>query len=168
MGDERVTERSMSSAMVDGAHRYRLSRWWGDGPRVLWCMLNPSTADERDDDPTIRKCVGFARRWRFDGIEVVNLYSWRATHPRDLAKNLEHAVDHQTDITILEMARRCPIVIVGWGSYAARPWALGRATRVLQDLVCCCEQLECLGTNRDGSPRHPLMVAYATPREPYE
>jgi hypothetical protein len=67
-----------------GRYRYRLWRRWADGPTVLFVMLNPSTADADVDDPTIRRCIGFARSWGAGALEVVNLYAWRATQPAEL------------------------------------------------------------------------------------
>src|SRR5689334_20041621 len=64
-----------------GLYRYRLTRRWGDGPALLFVMLNPSTADATEDDPTIRRCTGFAKREGMPAIEVVNLFAWRATDP---------------------------------------------------------------------------------------
>lgn len=68
-----------------GTYRYWLCREWSPGlDSLVWLMLNPSTADATQDDPTIRRCMGFARRWGYGGITVVNLYAYRATNPRDL------------------------------------------------------------------------------------
>lgn len=64
----------------DRLYRYRLSRIWADGPRATFVMLNPSTADENKDDPTLRRCMGFARQWGLGGLSIVNLYALRATN----------------------------------------------------------------------------------------
>ena len=75
-----------SSAVVSPCERYRyvLRRVFGSGPAVMFVGLNPSTADEHRDDPTIRRCIGFAKRWGYGTVVVTNLYAWRATQPRDL------------------------------------------------------------------------------------
>src|SRR6187200_2293770 len=75
-----------ASFSSDRRYRYRLDRWWSDGaPPVVWVMLNPSAADATVDDPTIRRVVALSRSWGFGGCTVVNLFGWRAAHPRDLA-----------------------------------------------------------------------------------
>ena len=80
MGHEHTSARLSD----DRRYRYLLVRRWDNTlPDATFVMLNPSTADERDDDPTIRKCIGFAKRWGCGGIKVVNLYAFRATNPRD-------------------------------------------------------------------------------------
>lgn len=72
---------------ADGLYRYRLGRTWCPSERgVVWVMLNPSTADAHFDDPTIRRCVGFARSWGMGWITVVNLYAFRATYPQELER----------------------------------------------------------------------------------
>jgi len=85
----RTVERVVRSAVLSdcGTYRYSLTRRWSPGPLLGWVMLNPSRADALVDDPTIRRCVGFARRWGFAGIVVRNLYALRATDPRELSRH---------------------------------------------------------------------------------
>jgi len=69
----------------DGLYRWRLWRLWdASRPRLLWVLLNPSTADARDDDPTLRRCVGYAVRWGYGAVDLVNLFALRSTDPRAL------------------------------------------------------------------------------------
>jgi len=138
-------------------YRYRLWRRWGDGPAALFVMLNPSTADDTRDDPTIRRCIGFARRWRFGGLEVVNLYALRATRPRDLLAAAA-PVGPDNDDHLRDAAARAGAIVVAWGRHG-RP---DRAARVAALLGAA--RLQCLGVNQDRSPRHPLYVPAAARR----
>ena len=122
-------------------------------------MLNPSTADEDQDDPTIRRCVGFARRWRAPAMEVVNLYALRATHPRDLFAH-RAPIGSDNDDAIRDAAARAGSIVVAWGAHGARDPE--RVARVI-DLLGA-RRLACLGANRGGSPKHPLFVPYQTKR----
>jgi hypothetical protein len=145
-----------------GQYRYWLTREWGDGPRLTWVMLNPSTADADTDDATIRKCVGFARRWGYGGFAVVNLFAWRATNPREVPEP-SRAIGSENDATILRMSEGRDVVCA-WGLV---PRAVHRA-RVAEVLgMLRNRRVTCLGTTEDGQPRHPLMLAYATERVPY-
>lgn len=122
---------------------------------ATFVMLNPSTADADVDDPTIRRCMGFARAWGMGGLGVVNLYGYRATDPRELHKvpdpvgphndlALEHAISYALD-------NQLPL-IAAWGSNA-------EARRVEQVMALCgSEGWECLGTTIKGAPRHPLYL----------
>lgn len=74
-----------SAARIIGPYRYTLTRVWEEErPRVCFVMLNPSTADASQEDPTIRRCLSFARSWGYGSLEVVNLFAWRATKPTDI------------------------------------------------------------------------------------
>lgn len=142
-----------------GRYRYNLWRVWDhDLPRVLWVMLNPSTADAEMDDPTIRKCVGFARRWGFGSIEVVNLFAWRCTDPRDLPGD-ESANGPDRDRYWLEAAGRANLTVAGWGAHVSYGPTIGKAMSTFADM-------DCLGFTASGQPRHPLMLGYATDKVP--
>jgi len=117
----------------------------GEGT-VLFVMLNPSTATEEVSDPTIRRCEGFAQRWGYARLEVVNLFSHRATRPKDLSR--KH--DARDDRVIREAVGRADRVVAAWGINGAG----ARARAVLAMLGAC----DCLGVTKDGHPRHPLYL----------
>ena len=152
-----------------GMYRWLLWRSWGLGKRLLFIMLNPSTADGAEDDPTIRKCIGFARRLGFDGIEVVNLYAFRATKPKDLMDVLPVlGEDGDADGMILDAARRADTIICAWGAQARKiPW---RAQAVLTQLRenGHAKKLHALRLLADGTPEHPLMLPYSCGLVPLE
>jgi hypothetical protein len=125
--------------------------------------LNPSTADAERDDPTIRKCVGFARTWGFGGVEVVNLFAYRATLPCEMRLAAD-PIGPTNDSHILDVAARCRPVVAAWGTHGD---FLGRSRAVLDLLATLGTHVECLGTTRSGHPRHPLYVRYDTPLVPY-
>lgn len=116
-------------------------------------MLNPSTADAERNDPTIRRCIGFARDWGYDGIEVVNLFAFRATRPADL-KRASAPIGDRNDAYIRRAVQRCEQTVLAWGAAGV---LLGRGRLVLHRLeerpgVCC------LGWTAGGQPRHPLYA----------
>jgi len=137
----------------DRRYRYRLWRRWDRSrPRIAFCMLNPSTADARRDDPTIRRCIGFARDWGYGGIEVVNIFALRATDPRDL-RSARDPVGPRNDAFMLQAATESPVVIA-WGVHGA---LRDRAATALQ-LFGPRARLLALGRTRSGAPRHPLYL----------
>lgn len=145
-----------------GRYRYSLSRAWyqGDG-RVVFVMLNPSTADGQFDDPTVRKCIGFAKRWGFEALDVVNLFAWRSTKPAGLL-SAEDPVGYDNDDAIFRALARAQRVVWAWGKHDARVRRLVARRIELWAFDPPCEQ-GTLGANGDGSPCHPLMLAYSTP-----
>jgi hypothetical protein len=151
---------------ADGLYRYRLWRIW-DEERPIWVgvLLNPSKADALVDDPTVRKCVGFARRLHHGGVIIVNLFAWRATDPSELPRDAD-PVGPENDEHIL-WACRAPLlatVVAGWG---ANRFARTRATRVRVLIQGGARRnLQCFGTTKDGDPRHPLYLPYETPLVP--
>lgn len=149
-----------------GIYRYQLWRMWDPkGPRIAWVMLNPSTADATQDDPTIRRCVAFARAWGFGDLVVVNLFALRATDPRELRNALtagRDPVGPDNDLRIMDVAGSASAVVAAWGVHGALAGRDREVQRLLHGV-----DVQCLGTTRDGHPRHPLYLATNTPRMPY-
>ena len=146
-----------------GRYRYRLGRTWGPGQYLLFVMLNPSTADAEEDDPTIRRCVGFAKAHQFDGIQVVNLYAWRATDPRDL-KAAGYPVGSDNDNHIKAALGPAGAVCVAWGDRAR---GLARPGDVLDMIRRASRSAGCLSVTKHGMPGHPLMLAASCRLSPY-
>jgi hypothetical protein len=140
-------------------YRYRLWRDWTASPRrVTFIMLNPSTADERVLDPTVRRCIGFAKAWGFGGIDVVNLYAWRSTDPAALRRSAD-PVGAGNDAAIACALRQAALAVAAWGSH---PLAGERATAIRALAARLRMPLYCLGTTTAGHPRHPLYVRGST------
>lgn len=137
-----------------GRYRYSLTRRWDRGDSVLFIMLNPSTADALIDDPTIRRCIDFAKGFGYNAIEVVNLYAWRATKPEDLPPTTWIAVGPDNDVAIAEAVDRADIVIAAWGASAGQY----RSRDVLAYLDAIGKWPYCLGATINGSPKHPLYL----------
>jgi len=156
----------------DGLYRYLLWRVWdGTLTDVLWIMLNPSTADASVNDATIRKCIGFAKRWGFGAIEVVNLFAFRATKPRALVDGLQRGLEivgqcNNANILAALKRERNTIVVAAWGT-TGRDFTAMRAFEVAQMAESEERKLLCLGKTKHGAPRHPLMVPYSQPLENY-
>lgn len=155
-----------------GRYRYVLTRGAPDAARVLWVMLNPSTADATRDDPTIRRCRGFAREWSCQAIAVVNLFAWRATDPRDLTAALAdgHNIvgpDNARHIAAAARAETTQRIVVGWGVAHRRARERGLDVHAMLRRARPDIEVECLGMTNDGSPRHPLYVARETQLVPW-
>lgn len=156
-----MNQASLFSKCISGAmlspclkYRYRLSRNWDDGPEVCWVMLNPSTADASQDDPTIRRCLAFTRAWGYAGLHVVNLFAFRATDRRELRKVLL-PVGMDNDRHIAEVAKRCPLIVGAWGNDGGY---LGRAGQVRELLTTHGLTLHALRITKAGEPEHPLYL----------
>jgi len=154
----------ISSAGMSGAYRYWLKRNWADGPCVIWVMLNPSTADGRDDDATIRKCIGFSQRWGFGQLKVVNLFGFRSTAPAGLTVAAD-PVGPDNDLHIQIAASEAQEIVVAWGGGVPK-LAVERAQVVLGLLGD--KEVRHLGLTASLQPKHPLMLAYATQRHDIE
>jgi hypothetical protein len=138
----------------DRRYRYRLWRRWDRSlPLVAFCMLNPSTADERSDDPTIRRCIGFARDWGYGGVEIVNLFALRATDPREL-RRAGDPIGRRNDAYLIEAAQRAAAVVIAWGIHGALRSRGAAGLALLSPRA----RLLALGWTRVGEPRHPLYL----------
>lgn len=144
-------------------YRYAMVRRWQEAPHCTWVMLNPSTATERENDPTVRRCEGFSRQWGFGGYAVVNLFAYRSTDPRELGR-ITDPIGRDNDSMIIEMTRRAGRIVVAWG---ADKMAVGRGARVTQMLTNLDLTLWCLGATAAGMPRHPLYIPNSREPEVY-
>jgi len=148
-----------SGADFDGIYRYDLFRTWDESkPMVLFVMLNPSTADEYKLDRTVNRCRIFAEAWGCGSFHVVNVFALISTDPKALDEAKDPIGPHN-DKYIKELAKKAGKVIVAWGSYKL---AATRSEKVLKALRKHHKELYCLGTTKDGKPRHPLYVASST------
>lgn len=138
-------------------YRYTLWRRWSSGPVVMFIGLNPSTADETNDDPTIRRCIGFAKRWGFGGMFMMNAYAFRATLPKDM-KRQKDPVGPGNDAAILRVSRLANLIVGAWGVHCET----SRESRVCEIVGC---NVFCLGKTKGGRPRHPLYLNSLTQLE---
>lgn len=148
-----------------GAYRYRLERGVGRSMSII--MVNPSTADAENDDPTIRKVLGFAARLHCDRIIVGNKFAFRATDVNAL-RSAGDPVGPDNDKHVEQILRDGDLHIVAWGSLSKLPEALRsqwKSVVRIADRVGV--RLHCIGYNADGSPRHPLMTSYNTSMSPW-
>ena len=144
----------------DGKYRYRLDRFWSGEHALVFVMLNPSTADANIDDPTIRRCMGFARREGAGGIIVVNLFALRATDPFLLttATNPIGPQNREIVASVFDAARRQGVpIICAWGAC--------KSVKFWREALNDRGPFMCLGKTRNGSPRHPLYVRANQPFE---
>ena len=146
-----------------GAYRYSLWREWdARAPAVAFVMLNPSTADAGNDDPTIRRCASFARSWGYGSLEVVNLFAYRASEPGRLRQTPD-PIGPANDDYLVDAADRVQTVVVAWGVHGA---LMDRGLEVFR-LLAGRSQLHCLGFTQAGQPRHPLYIRRETVPVPF-
>jgi len=160
---EKLTE---SDAIISpcGQYRYRLNRTWGQEKPAVFVMLNPSTADASEDDPTIRRCIGFAEKWHCGGLVVVNLFAYRATEPKVMLAaadpvgpdNLEH---------VYNATRYAQLVVCAWGTKGSY---MGRDAKTIDCIRRAGNaHISCLGVTKNGHPKHPLYLAGDTELQKY-
>lgn len=146
-----------------GSHRFHLCRRFvqvtSDPIPLLFVMLNPSTANALKDDHTIRKCIGFAKRWGgFTRLDVVNLFSYRSRDPLHLKSTAGAEGDPENLRFVLEHAQAAAMVVCAWGVHGQlRDRGEAVRKRLAEDV-----ELHHLGLTGGGQPTHPLMLSYAT------
>jgi hypothetical protein len=170
-GDPRDFFARGSNATISpcGQYRYRLSREIGPWPRIaLFIMLNPSTADATRDDPSIRRCIGYAERWSCGALFVANLFAFRATDPRYITVVRDPVGPENTDHIIGAACRAHEsggVVVAAWGVHGGHQDRDRLVVSLLTQTLGI--PLKCLGTTAEGFPRHPLYLTRETPLEPY-
>ena len=145
-----------SSASLSSCRQYRyaLRRKWAEGPQVLFVMLNPSRADETLDDPTIRRCIGFAKLWGFGSLCVGNLFALRTPSPGEL---MQHAspIGHENDQWLRTLQESATLTVAAWGNNGRFQKRSASVSKLLTDP-------HTLGLTKLAEPRHPLYVHSAT------
>lgn len=146
-------------------YRYALHRVWGANPDhyMMVIGLNPSTADALQDDPTIRRCVGFASRLGYEALVMTNLFAYRATDPKQLKQASLQGVDiigEENDQWLLKLSHHAPLVVAAWGVH-------GTLAQRDQDIASMIPSLRALKLTKAGHPAHPLYLPYSTVTVPY-
>ncbi|KAA9006027.1 DUF1643 domain-containing protein [Histidinibacterium aquaticum] len=149
-------------------YRYLLTRTWDpEGARALFVMLNPSTATELRNDPTVERCERRARTLGFGAFRVTNIFAWRATDPKEL-RRVQDPVGPDNDEAIAESARdwirpdHGDQIVCAWGTHGAY---LDRGAEVHRVLEETGRPLHHLGLTKEGHPKHPLYIGYAVQPE---
>jgi len=155
-------ETPIAGATIIGNYRYNLWRIWDEQlPRVLWVMLNPSTADANQNDPTLRRILEFSKQWGYGSLEVVNLYAWRSPDPKTLL-SASDPVGPLNNQHIIKAAERVARIVVAWGSHKS---TINRDREVLA--LFSHREVYRLTVTRTGAPGHPLYVPSDTPLQIY-
>jgi len=155
---------TLSEASYSDCERYRyaLTRVWdGSGRKVLFLMLNPSTATELQNDPTVERCERRARTLGFGAFRVCNIFAFRATDPRDMRAAAD-PVGAANDAAIIAAIDWADEVVAGWGNHGDH---LARGAAVKALLKARPKTPKHLGLTKSGHPKHPLYIAYKTQPE---
>jgi hypothetical protein len=134
-----------------GYYRYALTRSWdASKPQVLIVGLNPSIADAEIDDPTLKRCITFAKAWGCGGLLLGNLFAYRATNPRVL-RQVSDPVGPENDVWLGRLRAQADLVVAAWGNH-------GNLYERAKGVAAALGPLDCLGVTKSGAPRHPLYV----------
>ncbi|MFN0136872.1 MAG: DUF1643 domain-containing protein [Phycisphaerae bacterium] len=146
-----------------GVYRYHLWRVWDRSkPTIGWILLNPSTADERQDDPTIRRCIRNSQRWGFGRVTIGNIFAIRATLP-SVMRAAEDPIGPGNDAALRTIVSESSLLMVAWGNHGLHR---DRGEWVMRNVLHGA-QPQCLGITNLGAPIHPLYVAYDIERRAY-
>lgn len=151
---------AFSTAVYSDCERYRysLTRIWDTGgQRVMFVMLNPSTATEVQNDPTVERCERRARALGFGAFRVTNIFAWRDTDPRAM-RAAKDPVGPENDATILDGCQWADRVVAAWGTHGAHLHRGAHMQALLSDMDA---PVFHLGLSKHGHPKHPLYIAYA-------
>ncbi len=150
----------------DRLYRYWLQRdWRSGGRRAMWVGLNPSTADERHLDPTLRRVARYSRDWGYDGFVMTNLFAFRATLPSEMKKQ-DDPVGPDNDFHLAKVAGECELVICAWGSHGVHR-DRSRAVVDLLNEAGHFSKLHALKIVGNGEPGHPLYLPLTARPIPY-
>jgi len=141
--------------------RYVLTRTWSEGLKVLFIMLNPSTADASHDDPTLRRAIGFAKLWGFAGLTICNLFAFRTAYPREL-KRAKDPIGPENDKNLLEQIKLADQIILAWGGHGRYKFRDSEVLRMAAPYFPCT-----LGKTKNGLPKHILYLPNDSAREPW-
>ena len=140
---------------LNSVYRYELCRRWLLGQGICcFLMLNPSTAGEKENDPTVTRCIDFAERWGYRGLSVGNIFALRSTDP-SLIKTHQDPVGPENDLHLSWIIRACDLVVCAWGNDGK---ISGRGARVRAMVERLGKAPHVLRLNKDGSPAHPLYL----------
>jgi hypothetical protein len=169
----KIPEKRTADFSQDRQYRYTLRIRWNEGDLIQFIGLNPSTADENQDDATIRVCKAFARRWGAGGIVMTNLFAFMSTYPKVMFQHpnpigepgrfitvCNSEFDNRNDMALWSTASECKRRIACWGTGGDH---LYRALKVMRWLPA----VECLRKTKGGHPHHPLRLSLALTPQPY-
>lgn len=147
--DNRMKSEAILS--VDRKYRYVLTRTWDETlPNIMFVGLNPSTADETTDDPTIRRCINFAKSWGYGGLYMVNLFAYRSTNPNNI-RIVDNPISDNNDSYISHYAKLSDKVVACWGNRGSYQKRSKEVTNLLEEIYC-------FGQNKSGEPKHPFYL----------
>lgn len=155
-------------AVLDGNYRYSLIREWDESnqKRVVFVLLNPSTADDVEEDQTTKVCIEFAKRWGYGSLQIVNLFAYRATNPADLkkVKDYNKMVGEHNYMFLQNALKRADKIVVAWGEHGKiqKRYVDESLTTLFSNF-----SVYCFWKIANNQPKHPLGVDYKTPLVEY-